>query len=292
MTTQAHSKIRTYYELTKPRVTYGNVLTVVAGFLFASYGFIDAWLLLWTTVGMTLVIASACVLNNYLDQDIDSRMARTKKRPSVTGEVSGRNMVLFSATLGLLGAASLYAFTNLLVVIAAIIGFIVYVVFYGMWSKRMSVHGTLVGSISGAVPILAGYLAVSGSIDIGAVLVFTILFLWQLPEFYSIAVYRKDEYKAANVPVTSVTRGIKKTKTQIFVYTIAFVIATLLLTVYGYTGLVYTVVMALLGLYWTWLGYKGLRTKDNDAWARQMFRFSLIVLLLFSLMISIDAYLA
>lgn len=283
--------MKRYYELTKPRVTYGNVLTVVAGFLFASNGAIDWWLFFWTTLGMTLVIASACALNNYLDRDIDAKMERTKSRPSVKGSISSRNMVIFASVLGLLGLAMLALYTNMLVVIVAIIGYIDYVVFYGMLSKRMSVHGTLVGSISGAAPILAGYVAVSGVFDIGAALVFLIIFLWQMPEFYSIAVYRRDEYKAASVPVSSVTRGIKKTKVQIFFYTLAFVITTLLLTLFGYTGITYTLIMGGLGLYWLSLGFKGLTAKNSDAWARKMFRYALIVLLVFSFLISVEAYL-
>lgn len=283
--------MKQYYELTKPRVTYGNVLTVVAGFLFASNGAIDWWLFFWTTLGMTLVIASACALNNYLDRDIDAKMERTKSRPSVKGSISGRNMVIFASVLGLLGLGMLAQYTNMFVVIVAIIGYIDYVVFYGMLSKRMSVHGTLVGSISGAAPILAGYVAVSGVFDIGAVLVFLIIFLWQMPEFYSIAVYRRDEYKAASVPVSSVARGIKKTKVQIFFYTLAFVITTLLLTLFGYTGITYTLIMGGLGLYWLSLGFKGLTAKNSDAWARKMFRYSLIILLVFSLLISVEAYL-
>lgn len=283
--------MKQYYELTKPRVTYGNVLTVIAGFLFASNGMIDWWLFLWTTLGMTLVIASACALNNFLDRDIDAKMERTKSRPSVKGSISGRNMVLFAATLGFVGLGMLALYTNLLVVIVALIGYVVYVVFYGMLSKRMSVHGTLVGSISGAAPILAGYVAVGGALDIGAALVFLVIFLWQMPEFYSIAVYRRDEYKAASVPVSSVSRGIKKTKVQIFFYTLAFVITTLLLTFFGYTGIIYTIIMGGLGLYWLSLGFKGLKAKNSDAWARKMFRYALIILLVFSFLISVEAYL-
>ena len=179
----------------------------------------------------------------------------------------------------------------MLVEIIGIIGFIDYVVLYGMLSKRLSIQVTLVGSISGAVPILAGYVAVTGTIDLGAVLVFAILFLWQMPEFYSIAIYRRKEYKAAGVPVISVVKGSEHTRLQIFFYTVAFVVATLLLGIYGYAGYSYSVMMALLGAYWIWLGLKGFRAKDIEMWARHMFRFSLIVLLAFCAMISIDSLL-
>lgn len=287
------SKIKTYYSLTKPGVLYGNAITAAAGFLLASgnKGVFDFWLFVALCLGSTLIIASACVLNNYLDQDIDSKMARTKKRALVQGEVKGKNAVVFSILLGAIGLLILMLFTNLFVVLIGIGGFIVYVVFYGMLSKRLSIHGTLVGSVSGAAPILAGYVAVTGTIDLGAVLVFLILFVWQMPEFYSIAVYRQKEYAAAGVPVMSVVKGIRSTKIQILIYTVLFVILTALLSVYGYTGLVYRVVMIALGIYWIWLGAKGLQTKDSDAWARKMFRFSLIILLVFCGLISVDALL-
>jgi heme o synthase len=277
-----------YYSLTKPGVLYGNALTAAAGFLLAANGHIDFWLFLSLVVGSTLVIASACVLNNFLDQDIDSKMARTKKRAIVAGEVKGRDAVVLSILLGLVGLAVLVAWTNWLVVIVGIIGFVDYVVFYGMLSKRLSIHGTLVGSISGAAPILAGYVAVTGAIDIGAIIVFAVMFLWQMPEFYSIAIYRMKEYKAAGVPVISVIKGKEHTRLQIFFYTVAFVISTLLLTAYGYAGYSYFVVMGLLGAYWIWLGVVGFKAKDIDAWARRMFRFSLIVLLAFCAMISLE----
>lgn len=284
-----HATIQTYYSLTKPGVLYGNVLTAVAGFLLAAghQRHFDAWLFVTTTIGITLVIASACVLNNYLDRDIDSIMERTKQRAIASGRIRGRNAVVFSIVLGILGIACLALWVNWLVVAIGVVGFVDYVWLYGALSKRRSIHGTLVGSISGAMPILAGYCAVADRIDAGAILVFAALFFWQMPEFYSISIYRHDEYKAAGVPVMSVVKGVRSTTVQIFIYTIAFVIATLLLTPFGYTGYVYVVVMALLGLYWLRLGWRGLHAKDSNAWARRMFHFSLIILLAFSAMLTL-----
>jgi heme o synthase len=275
------STAKKYYSLTKPGVLYGNALTGVAGFLLAAayVKHFDIPLFIATILGMTFVIASACVLNNFLDQDIDKKMERTKKRAIVAGEIKGRNAVIFSILLGLIGFITLALGSNWLVVGIGIVGFIDYVVLYGMLSKRLSIHGTLVGSISGAAPIFAGYCAVTGHIDAGAIIVFFILFLWQMPEFYSISIYRHDEYKAAGVPVMSVIKGVKNTRTQIFTYTLLFVIATLLLTPFGYTGYIYFVVMAILGLYWLWLGAQGFKTTNLDKWSRKMFHFSLIILL-------------
>ena len=285
--TRNRDAITRYYSLTKPGVLYGNALTAAAGFLLAARGQVDLPLFLALCLGTTLVIASATVLNNVLDREIDTDMERTKKRAKVTGRIGVRNAVIFSSVLFVLGMAMLIAWTNWLVVIVGLGGFLVYVVLYGMLSKRMSIHGTLVGSVSGAAPILAGYVAVTGAIDPGAVLAFLAVFLWQMPEFYSIAIYRHDEYARAGVPVISVVRGIPNTTLQILIYTIGFVVSTLLLPVFGYVGFVYTTVMGLLGAYWIWLGIVGLNAADPAAWARRMFRYSLVMILVYCIMVSV-----
>ncbi|MDB5186826.1 MAG: protoheme farnesyltransferase [Candidatus Saccharibacteria bacterium] len=279
--------IRRYYSLTKPGVLYGNALTVAAGYFLAAQGNIDIALFIAVFIGSSMIIASACVINNYLDQDIDAIMDRTKKRVLVSGEVKGYRAVIFSIILGLVGVAILMLYTNTLVVILGLIGFVTYVVFYGMLSKRLSIHGTLVGSISGAIPIIAGYCAASGTIDIGAVLVFIILFAWQFPEFYSIAIYRSKEYKAAHIPVLPVIKGVRRTKIEILLYMAVFVVSTLLLTFFSYVGYTYFVIMASLGLYWLWLSIKGFSATDDDAWARRVFRFSMIIILALCIMLSI-----
>lgn len=281
-------KISAYYQLTKPGVMYGNVLTGIAGYLFAAGHFarFDWVTFVATIVGMVFVVSAACVLNNYLDQDIDQVMQRTKKRPSVTGEVSGRSMVLFSMTLLVLGTAALVLWTNWLVVAIGLIGFVVYVWLYGALSKRRSLHGTLVGSISGAFPIAGGYAAVSGVIDPGFIVVFLILFFWQFPEFYSISIYRRKEYAAAHIPVISVVRGVPKTVRWIFINTILYVASTLLLTPLGYTGWVYFIVMLAAGLHWISIGWKGFGVKDQEKWSRTMFRYSMYHILLLCVMLS------
>lgn len=285
----ARGVFKKYYSLTKPGVLYGNALTAAAGFGLASsyFGRFDGWLFISSFFGTSLVIASACALNNLLDQDIDSKMARTKQRVSVTQGVSNAAMAVFSAVLGLVGFGLLIWQTNWLVVLIGAVGYIVYVVLYGMLSKRLSIHGTLVGSISGAAPILAGYCAVSGQIDTAAILAFSAVFLWQMPEFYSISIFRRSEYKSAGVPVMAVVKGIKNTKIQIFIYVLAFIIVSLLFTAFGITGYTYFIVMALLSVYWLKLGLDGLQRVDNEAWARQMFRFSLIMILGLCLMLPI-----
>jgi protoheme IX farnesyltransferase len=283
-------KVKAYYSLTKPGVLYGNVITAVAGFLFAAKGHIS-WILFISAIsGIALVIASACVINNYFDQDIDKIMVRTKKRAIVAGLVPAKKAAIFGIVLGIIGLLILATHTSWLVVALALLGFFDYVFLYGMWSKRKSMHGTLVGSVSGAVPILVGYCAAAHTFDLGAFLVFAVLFVWQMPEFYSIAIYRQKEYKAAGVPVITVVKGIGYTKRQVLAYTIAFVIFSLLLACAG-AGLVYFIALLLIDIYWIWLGVKGLHARDNDEWARKMFHFSLNALMVFSILISLNAWL-
>ncbi len=292
MTTSQHhfaTRLGVYYQLVKPGVMYGNVLTGAAGYLLAAmhFGRFDWLVFVATIVGMTGVVSAACVLNNYLDQDIDQVMQRTKRRPSVTGVVSGRAMVIYALSLLVVGTVILALLTNWLVVAIGLVGFGVYVWLYGALSKRRSLHGTLVGSISGAMPIAGGYAAASGSVDVGLVLVFLILFFWQFPEFYSISIYRCKEYKAAGVPVISVVRGIPATVRWIFINTIAYVFCTLLLTVYGYTGWIYFAVMLPAGLHWIYIGYRGFGAKDKEKWSRTMFRYSMYHILLLCVMVSV-----
>lgn len=285
--------VKKYYSLTKPGVLYGNVITGVAGFLLAAGYFrtFPVGLFLATIGGMTLVIASACVLNNVLDQDIDQLMERTKGRAVAHGDIPGKNATVFSVILGVLGIVILSLWTNWYVVGIGVFGFVTYVWLYGAFSKRRSIHGTLVGSISGAMPILAGYVAVADRFDSAALLVFLALFFWQFPEFYSIAIYRRKEYAAAGVPVMSVVKGVRSTTIQIYAYTVLYVASTLLLTLLGYTGWIYFVSMLVLGLSWIRLANEGLTTLDSDAWAHRMFHFSLIALLALSAALSVGALL-
>ena len=284
--------VRAYYQLIKPGVTYGNVLTAVAGYFLAAAHFGFSWtVFIAMTVGQTLIIGGACALNNYYDRDIDEIMERTKKRPSVVGSVSRRGMFIYPFVLLLIGIAILAAVTNWLTVAIGITGFVTYVWLYGVWTKRTTIHGTAVGAVSGALPIAGGYAAASGVIDLGMVLVFLIIFFWQFPEFYSIAIYRRKEYAKAKIPVMPVVVGVPSTILQIFIYTVLYVASTLALTLAGYTGWVYFLIMLVAGLYWIYLGYQGFSAKKPDVWARAMFKVSMYTILGLCLMLSIGALL-
>ena len=282
--------IKRYYYLTKPGIIYGNTITAVAGFLLAAQGNIDIRLFGATIVGIGLVMASGCVFNNYIDRGIDKKMDRTKARSLVSGKISGRSALIYGSILGVLGVGLLALQTNFLATAWAIAGFVFYVVLYGI-AKRRSVHGTVVGSISGAVPPVVGYVAVAGHFDLGALLLFFILVCWQMPHFYSIAVFRLKDYKAAGIPVLPLIGGMHLTKVAILMYIFAFAVLVQQLYSAGYTGVIYLVVMLALCGYWFVIGLKGFRALNNNLWARQMFKFSLIVLLAFSILISVEVVL-
>lgn len=283
-----------YLKLTKPGVMAGNVLTAIAGYFLATadYGF-DWLIFVGMLGGMVLVIGGACALNNYLDRDIDAKMTRTKKRPSVSAGLSSIGMQLFAYGITIFGLAALYFMTNVLTVVIGLIGFVTYVWLYGAWAKRKFAYGMAVGAIPGALPIAGGYAAASGQIDLGLVLVFLIILFWQLPEFYSISIYRAKEYKAAGVPVFPIAKSVPATTVQIVSGTTLYLVSALGLTFAGYTGMVYFVVILIPGLIWLNLAFGGLRvgTHEVEAWARKMFKGAMYTILLVCLMLSIGAYL-
>lgn len=284
-------RIKTYYQLTKPGIIYGNTLTTAGGFLLASctFGF-NAWLMVATLVGTAFVMAASCVVNNYIDREIDRKMARTKKRALVIGSVSVTAALLYASVLAVIGFVLLALFTNMLTVLLGVIAAATYIVFYGI-AKRRSIHGTLVGSVAGALPPVAGYTAASNTFDAAAVIIFFVLVFWQMPHFYAIAMYRMKDYAAAGIPVLPIKWGMQATKIQIITYTVAFLVAVSMLTVYGYTGYTYLIVMLGLGCIWLFKQLKGFRTSDDVQWARSIFFFSLLVLMAFSVMLAVGALL-
>ena len=281
--------LKIYYQLTKPGIIRGNLITAAAGFLLVQHMHINIGLMASTLAGIALVIASACVFNNYIDRGLDARMDRTKKRALVSGEITARRALIYAAVLGLLGFVDLAVYVNWLTIIIGAVGFIDYVFLYGL-AKRRSWHGTLVGSLSGSAPIVAGYTAAANRLDGGALILFLILTFWQMPHFYSIAMYRQDDYASAGLPVLPLVRSARQTKLQIALYIAAFTAACALLTLFGYTGYIYLVVVAALGLAWlrlSLLGFQSKAKRTDERWAKRMFFFSLLVILGTSIMIAV-----
>ena len=254
--------LKNYISITKPGIILGNMISVMGGFFLASRGRVDIALLLSTLVGISLVIASACVLNNCVDRDLDRMMTRTRDRVLAQGMMMPKAAVFYAFVLCMGGIALLQATANLLCVAVVQTGFVVYVVVYSLYLKRHSVHAALIGSLAGAAPPLAGYCAVSNRFDLGAVILLLIFCLWQLPHFYSIAILHLDEYAAAKIPVLPVTHGVAATKRQMVGYILAFTVAASMLTFSGYTGYRYLAVALASGMAWlafAWRGYNGIR---------------------------------
>lgn len=280
--------LRNYFTITKPGIIYGNAITVAGGFLLASRGVINYSLLISTLLGISLVIASGCVFNNYIDRDIDALMERTKDRALARGLIPLRSALIFGTILGVIGFLILLIFTNRLTALISLLGLFFYVIVYSMWSKRRNEYGTLVGSIAGAVPPVVGYLAVTNHFDFSALLLFLILAIWQMPHSYAIAIFRLDDYYSARIPVYPVARGVRTTKFHMLFWTILFLVATHTLHFKGYAGVVYLITISILSIIWLALSIRGFYTMDDKKWAKQMFMFSILILLIFSVLISFD----
>jgi protoheme IX farnesyltransferase len=280
--------IRKYLLVTKPGIIFGNLISVAGGFFLASKGHIDVALLLSTLIGMSLVIASGCVFNNCIDRNLDRKMTRTHNRVLAKGLMSPGAAVLYGSLLGVAGTVLLLAATNLLTVVIVLTGFTIYVGVYSLYLKLRSLYGTLIGSLAGAAPPLAGYCAVSNCFDMGAVILLSIFSLWQMPHSYAIAVFRYKDYVAAAIPVLPVKRGMPTTKNHVVGYMLAFVAATLMLTFGGYTGYSYLAVAAAMSLLWLYMAWSGYKTSDDRVWAKKLFVSSILTITVLSVMMSID----
>lgn len=279
--------IRTYYLLTKPGIIMGNLMTTSAGFLLGSQGHVNLWLFLITMLGLGCVIASACVVNNCIDRHADAKMERTKRRALVTGIISLQAAVCFALLLGVIGAVLLWQYTNGWAFVSAWLGFFIYVVFYSIWKYR-TMYATFVGSVAGAMPPVVGYSAAMGRLDLGALILFALLVFWQMPHFFSISVYRSEEYQAASIPVVAEELGSLALKQQTVLYILLFLVMIAMLFFFGYVSFLCLAVNCLIGMIWLRVAFQGFKREDYAKWARQMFRISLIVIIGVSLMISSD----
>ena len=274
--------------LTKPGIIRLNAFAAFGGFWVASKWEIDWLLLLYMLIGSSLTMASACVINNYWDRDLDARMERTKNRPLPQGRLSPSVALAFGVALGIAGLAVLFFLVNPLVGWLGVLGWFVYVVIYTFWLKRTSVWNTSVGGISGAMPPVIGYCAVEGQVDAGAWILFALLFLWQPPHFWSLAIRRVEEYRAAGFTMLPVVKGIKRTKLQMIPYTLLLIPAGILLFAYGYVGYIFLVVSVVFGAVWLIQTVQGLKAEDTEKWARTNFLLSVNYLMVIFLAMIID----
>ena len=278
--------LKKYLFLTKPGILFGNFVTALGGYFVAAQGSVDFLLLLLTLLGTLFVVASGCVVNNVIDQDIDSKMQRTQNRAMVKKSISIPVALVFALVLGVIGFSILWFWVNAYAFLFAVIGFVVYVGFYSLWTKRTTIHQTIIGSLSGAAPPVIGYTAVANQFDLGALLIFIGYAFWQMPHSWGIAVYRFDDYKNAGIPILPVARSIHRTKVESLVYVILFCITMNGLYFYGYANWIYMIVLNALSLYWIYLTIQGFKAEDDQLWAKQYFMFSVKLITVISLIFS------
>ncbi|WP_168405502.1 heme o synthase [Acinetobacter indicus] len=281
--------LKKYLFLTKPGILFGNFVTTLGGYFVATQGSVDFLLLLLTLLGTTLVVASGCVVNNVIDQDIDQKMQRTQNRAMVKKTISVPVALVFALVLGVLGFSILWFGVNAYAFLFAVIGFVVYVGFYSLWTKRTTIHQTIIGSISGASPPVIGYTAVANQFDQAALIIFLGYALWQMPHSWAIAIYRFDDYKNAGIPILPVARSVYRTKVESLIYVILFTVVMNALFVFGYANWLYLLILNALCIYWLYIAILGFKAENDQLWAKRFFLFSVILITVISLSFSITA---
>lgn len=262
--------------LIKIGIVNSNMITTFTGLWLALHfnneGFLSNWeIVILTLMGSSFIIAGSCVINNVYDRDIDPLMERTKDRPTVTGTASPSKVTSFGIALIIFGLL-LLLMTTISAAIIGVIGVFSYVVLYTMWSKRRYVSNTIVGSISGAVPPLIGWAAVDPNLNIIAWALFLIMFAWQPPHFYALAMRRVNEYRAAGVPMLPVVKGFDTTKKHTLAWVIALFPIPFMLTSLGMS---FVILATILNIGWLFLGIYRYNKRDDMKWATSMFVYSL-----------------
>lgn len=282
---------RDYIEITKPGINKSNLFATFTGFWFAAgLARFDLLLLFLTLLGASLIIAGSCTLNNYFDRDIDPLMERTKTRAVPQGKISPTVAMWYGVILSSLGMLVLFYGVNPLSALLGLGGFFVYIVIYTLWLKRVSTLNTVVGSFSGAIPPMIGWVAVTNHLDLEAWILFLILFMWQPPHFFALAMVKVDDYRAAKIPMLPVMRSFIETKIQICVFTILLIFSSFSFVLIRDMSWFYLSVATILGSTYVILSVRGFWVKDDLKWARQMFVYSLIYLPILLLSLIIEAF--
>ncbi|MDQ0217210.1 protoheme IX farnesyltransferase [Peribacillus cavernae] len=266
-----------FMALVKIGIVNSNLITTFTGLWLALHFSGEHFLtnldtMFFVLAGSSLIVAGSCSLNNYIDRDIDHLMERTKTRPTVTGKMSPARVLALSLALIAIGTV-LLAFTNITTAVIGLIGVFSYVVLYTLISKRRFVSNTIVGSISGAIPPLIGWAAVDPDLSVMAWMLFLIMFIWQPPHFYAIAMKRCEEYRAAGIPMLPVVKGFKTTKRSMTLWVACLLPIPLFLT---QLGMPLVILATTLNVGWLILAISGYKMKKNELkWARFMFVYSL-----------------
>ena len=278
-----------YLELCKPRVVVLIVFTAVVGMFLAVPGWPPLGALLAGTLGIGLAASSAAAINHLLDQRIDAKMARTKRRPLASGQMTAANVLIFALLLGFLAMAILVIWVNILTAVLTFMSLMGYAVVYTVWLKRATPQNIVIGGAAGAAPPVLGWAAVTGSLDPQALLLFLIIFVWTPPHFWALAIYRKDEYALVDIPMLPVTHGATFTRLQILLYTILLVIVTTLPYLTRMSGLVYLAGVTVLNAGFMWYALRMMRSKDILL-PMHTFAFSITYLMVLFIFLLVDHY--
>jgi len=266
-----------YFALLKPRVMSLVIFTALVG-IVAAPGAIHPWMAAMALLSIAIGAGASGALNMWYDSDIDALMKRTTGRPVPRGAILPGEALGFGLTLAVGSVLSLYLFAN--AVAAAILAFTIffYAVIYTMWLKRSTPQNIVIGGAAGAFPPMIGWAAVTGSVDLGSIALFLIIFMWTPPHFWALALLGKDEYARAGVPMLPVVAGVAETRRQIFIYTLLVVPISFLPALLGIAGALYIAGTACLGAAFIWYAWKVLRSGEGDAErraCRKMFSFSI-----------------
>ena len=281
---------REYLELTKPKVVAMITFTAMVGMFLARPAGVPWDVLVFGSFGIALVAAAAAAINHLVDQRVDALMLRTMGRPLPSGSLGRRRALLFATLLCAAGLALLIRYTNSLTAVLTVGSLIGYAVIYTMFLKRATPQNIVIGGAAGAAPPLLGWVAVTGHVEPGALLLFLIVFAWTPPHFWALAVHRRDEYARASVPMLPVTHGPAYTRLQILLYSLALLAVTLLPFAIGMSGWPYLIAAAVLGGRFVWMTWRLYRT-GSDALAMPVFVYSIVYLFLLFSALMVDHYL-
>ena len=286
----APARWRLYLALTKPKVVALIVLTAVVGTLLATPGMPPWEALVFGNLGIGLAAASAATLNQYLDQRIDARMARTSWRPLPTGGLSDRQALVFAAVLCAVSMLMLWFLVNPLTAVLTFASLIGYAGIYTVWLKRATSQNIVIGGAAGAAPPVLGWAAVTNTIEPNALLLFLIVFIWTPPHFWALAIARKDEYAKVGIPMLPVTHGIAFTRLQVLLYTLLLVAVTLMPFVTGMSGLPYLAAAVVLNAMFVWHAFQ-MKISERAHLPMKVFRFSISYLMWLFAALLVDHYL-
>ena len=285
--------IRAYVALTKPRIIELLLVTTVPAMVLAQRGVPSVSLIIWTLAGGALAAGSANAINCYLDRDIDLLMARTRRRPLPAHEVEPERAVVFGLMLGVAAFVVLAWFVNLLSAFLALLAIAFYVVVYTIMLKRTTPQNIVIGGAAGALPPVIGWAAVTGSIEVPALILFALVFYWTPPHFWALSLRIRKDYAAAGVPMLPVVRGIAETSRQIGLYSLLMVAISLLLWAVARMGWVYlaaAVVLGVLFLRQAWILWRqGSSPEASTAQAIRLYRYSITYLTLLFAAVAVDA---